>query len=225
MASRRREGQAETRLRESPSLNHLLSPPFDASTHLPVLPQVHPIVIPDLPSLSGLLVRPGDRVEEGEPLARYVDEAPLEELAERAGAKQEEASRLEADLARLEGRFRLEREVLEGELARAREARDRLRYLAAQGAEPRLKLLEAEARVEELLARRKRLVLDYTGERAHLEERLREARLEASRLERRRDREAERQLVRSPVAGRVAEVKVRDLTPKGVTVEVVLVGD
>ncbi|WP_216641384.1 HlyD family secretion protein [Thermus scotoductus] len=168
MASRRREGQAETRLRESPSLNHLLSPPFDASTHLPVLPQVHPIVIPDLPSLSGLLVRPGDRVEEGEPLARYVDEAPLEELAERAGAKQEEASRLEADLARLEGRFRLEREVLEGELARAREARDRLRYLAAQGAEPRLKLLEAEARVEELLARRKRLVLDYTGERAHL---------------------------------------------------------
>ncbi|WP_326490780.1 metal-dependent hydrolase [Thermus caliditerrae] len=190
---------------------------------LPALPRVHPVVIPDLPSLSGLLVRPGDRVEEGEPLARYVDEAPLEELAERAEARREEASRLEADLARLEERFRLEREALEGELARAREARDRLRYLAAQGAEPRLKLLEAEARVEELLARRKRLVLDYTGERARLEERLREARLEASRLERRRDREAERQLVRAPVAGRVAEVKVRDLTPKGVTVEVVLV--
>ncbi len=192
---------------------------------LPALPQAHPIVIPDLPSLAGLLVRPGDQVEEGEPLARYVDEVPLEELAERAGAKREEASRLEADLARLEERFRAEREALEGELRRAREARDRLRYLVAQGAEPRLRLLEAEARVEELSGRLKRLVLDYTGERARLEERLREARLEASRLERRREREAERQLVRAPVVGRVAEVKVRDITPKGVTVEVVLVGD
>lgn len=192
---------------------------------LPALPQAHPIVIPDLPSLAGLLVRPGDQVEEGEPLARYVDEVPLAELSERAQAKREEAARLEADLARLEERFRAEREALEGELRRAREARDRLRYLVAQGAEPRLRLLEAEARVEELSGRLKRLVLDYTGERARLEERIREARLEASRLERRRDREAERQLVRAPVAGRVAEVKVRDITPKGVTVEVVLVGD
>ncbi|WP_304653888.1 metal-dependent hydrolase [Thermus sp. NEB1569] len=192
---------------------------------LPALPRVHPVVIPDLPSLSGLLVRPGDRVEEGEPLARYVDEVPLEELAERAGAKREEASRLEADLARLEERFRAEREALERELDQAREALARVRYLVAQGAEPRLRQMEAEAKVQSLEERRTRLVLDYTGERARLEERIREARLEASRLERRRDREAERQLVRAPVAGRVAEVKVRDLTPKGVTVEVVLVGD
>ena len=192
---------------------------------LPALPRVHPVVIPDLPSLSGLLVRPGDQVEEGEPLARYVDEVPLEELAERAGAKREEASRLEADLARLEERYRLEREALERELGQAREALARVRYLVAQGAEPRLRQMEAEAKVQSLEERRTRLVLDYTGERARLEERIREARLEASRLERRRDREAERQLVRAPVAGRVAEVKVRDLTPKGVTVEVVLVGD
>ncbi|RTH39105.1 hydrolase, partial [Thermus scotoductus] len=189
---------------------------------LPALPQAHPIVIPDLPSLAGLLVRPGDQVEEGEPLARYVDEVPLEELAERAGAKREEASRLEADLARLEERFRAEREALEGELRRAREARDRLRYLVAQGAEPRLRQTEAEARVQSLEERRTRLVLDYTGERARLEERIREARLEASRLERMREREADRQLVRSPVAGRVVEVKVRDIGPKGVTVEVVV---
>lgn len=192
---------------------------------LPTLPQVHPIVIPDLPSLAGLLVRPGDQVEEGEPLARYVDEVPLEELAERAGAKREEAARLEGELARLEERYRAEREALERELAQARDALARVRYLVAQGAEPRLRQTEAEARVQSLEERRTRLVLDYTGERARLEERIREARLEASRLERMREREAERQLVRAPVAGRVAEVKVRDITPKGVTVEVVLVGD
>ncbi|RTH28293.1 hydrolase, partial [Thermus scotoductus] len=189
---------------------------------LPTLPQVHPIVIPDLPSLAGLLVRPGDRVEEGEPLARYVDEVPLAELSERAQAKREEAARLEGELARLEERYRAEREALERELAQARDALARVRYLVAQGAEPRLRQTEAEARVQSLEERRTRLVLDYTGERARLEERIREARLEASRLERRRDREAERQLVRAPVAGRVVEVKVRDIGPKGVTVEVVV---
>lgn len=67
-----------------------------------------------------------------------------------------------------------------------------------------------------------KLLLGYTSERARLMEQAREARLEAARLERRKGREAERQLVRSPVAGRVAEVKVRDVGPKGVTVEVVI---
>ncbi|GAA6756350.1 hypothetical protein Thermus77420_18260 [Thermus thalpophilus] len=189
---------------------------------LPTLPQFHPIVIPDLPSLSGLLVRPGDRVEEGEPLARYVDDVPLEELSERAQAAREEAARLEADLARLEERYRVEREAVERELLQAREALARIRYLAAQGAEPLLRLTEAEAKVRSLEEKRTRLAVDFTGERARLEERIRAARLEASRLERRRDREAERQLVRSPVAGRVVEVKVRDIGPKGVTVEVIV---
>ncbi|MFN4071338.1 MAG: hydrolase, partial [Thermus caldifontis] len=189
---------------------------------LPAQPHIHPVVIPNLPSLAGLLVRPGDHVEEGEPLARYVDEVPLAELSERAQAKREEAVRLEEELARLEERYRLEREALERELALAREALARVRYLVAHGAEPRLRQTEAEAKVQSLEERRTRLVLDYTGERARLEERIREARLEASRLERRHGQEADRQLVRSPVAGRVVEVKVRDIGPKGVTVEVVV---
>ncbi len=49
------------------------------------------------------------------------------------------------------------------------------------------------------------------GDRARLEASLREARLAE-----------EAQLVRSPVAGRVAEVKVRDLRPGEVVVEVVV---
>ncbi len=190
---------------------------------LPTLPQFHPIVIPDLPSLSGLLVRPGDRVEEGEPLARYVDDVPLEELSERAQA----AGRRRPPRGGpgpTEERYRVEREAVERELLQAREALARIRYLAAQGAEPLLRLTEAEAKVRSLEEKRTRLAVDFTGERARLEERIRAARLEASRLERRRDREAERQLVRSPVAGQVVEVKVRDIGPKGVTVEVVLLG-
>jgi hypothetical protein len=61
------------------------------------------------------------------------------------------------------------------------------------------------------------------GDRARLEASLREARLAEERLRRRLARAEEAQLVRSPVAGRVAEVKVRDLRPGEVVVEVVVV--
>ena len=63
------------------------------------------------------------------------------------------------------------------------------------------------------------------GDRARLEASLREARLAEERLRRRLARAEEAQLVRSPVAGRVAEVKVRDLRPGEVVVEVVVVQD
>jgi inner membrane protein len=72
----------------------------------------------------------------------------------------------------------------------------------AQGAEAPLRLAEAEARLEEA--------------RACL------ARLARARLLRRKERTAEAQLVRSPVAGRVVEVKVQDLRPGEVVVEVVI---
>jgi hypothetical protein len=77
----------------------------------------------------------------------------------------------------------------------------------------------------DLEAKLGKLLLDYTSERARLMEQAREARLESARLERCKGREAERQLVRSPVAGQVAEVRVRDVGPKGVTVEVVVVSE
>jgi hypothetical protein len=48
------------------------------------------------------------------------------------------------------------------------------------------------------------------------------ARLAEERLRRRLARAEEAQLVRSPVAGRVAEVKVRDLRPGEVVVEVIV---
>lgn len=191
---------------------------------LPALPTLHPLVF-SLPSLSGLLVKPGDRVEEGEPIARRVEEAPLRDLEDQAQAKAEEAARLEGELSRAEERCRAEREALRGELARLRDEVGRLRYLVAQGAEAPLRLAEGEARLEEAEARLTRLALDCAGEKARLEASLREARLAEERLRRRLARAEEAQLVRSPVAGRVAEVKVRDLRPGEVVVEVVVVQD
>jgi inner membrane protein len=191
---------------------------------LPALPTLHPLVF-SLPSLSGLLVKPGDRVEEGEPIARRVEEAPLRDLEDQAQAKAEEAARLEGELSRAEERCRAEREALRGELARLRDEVGRLRYLVAQGAEAPLRLAEGEARLEEAEARLTRLALDCAGEKARLEEAIREARLAQARLLRRKERAAEAQLVRSPVSGRVVEVKVRDLRPGEVVVEVVVASE
>ncbi len=190
---------------------------------LPALPRVHPVVIKNLPSLAGLLVRPGDQVGEGEPLARYTDDLPLEELSDQAAEKSREARRLEDEIQRLEEAWQARRKDLRDRLARARDEVARLRYLVEAGAEPRVKLAEAEGKVEDLEGQLRQAVLDYTSERARLEEARRKAALEAEKLARRRDRAAEAQLVRSPVAGRVAEVKIRDVTPEGVTVDVVVV--
>lgn len=119
---------------------------------LPALPTLHPLVF-SLPSLSGLLVKPGDRVEEGEPIARRVDEGPLQDLEDQAQAKAEEAARLEGELSWAEERCRAEREAPWGELARLRDEVGRLRYLVAQGAEAPLRLAEGEAWLEEAEAR------------------------------------------------------------------------
>lgn len=199
-------------------------PGQEAELELPALEAVgvHPVVIPHLPSLSGLLVQPGDQVAEGEPLARYVDDLPLQKLQEQSASRRAEAERLLAELGRLEERYRRERAALQAELAAARESLGRVRYLVAQQAEPRVKETQALQKVEELEASRVRLDLDYSSARARLEETRRERLLEAEQLQRRKGREADRQFVRAPVAGRVAEVRVREVTPKGVTVEVVL---
>lgn len=203
------------------------TPGQEGTLDLPTLeaPQVHPVVIPHLPSLGGLLVQPGDRVAQGEPLARYVDDLPLQKLAEQSSAKKAEAERLDAEVSRLEVRYRREKAALQAELQAARERLGRVRYLVAQGAEPRATEAEARGQVEVLEARRIRLDLDYSSQRARLLETQRERLLEAQQLARRQGREAERQLVRSPVSGRVAEVRVREVTARGVTVEVVVLGE
>ena len=190
---------------------------------LPAEPRVHPVVLRDLPGLEALLVKPGDRVERGEPLARYTDDRPLAELDARAREREEEARRAEAELARAEARYRAERDRLRAQLEAARSAQERDRALVQAGALPRLRLEEDQARVRDLEARLERLALEHASEKARLAARARDARLEAKRLRDRRAALASAQLVRAPVAGRVAEVRLRDTTPKGVTVEVVLV--
>ncbi len=203
------------------------APGEEAGLALPDLrpPSVHPVVIPRLPSLAGLLVKPGDRVLEGEPLARYVDDAPLEDLRARSSAKREEARAVREERRRLDEAHARERARLSRVLERAEEALARTRYLVEAGAEPRLSLQRAEEALERARAALEEEALRYSSKAAALEERRRALELEAARLERKRERAASDQLVRSPVAGRVAEVRVREVGPEGVTVEVVVVGE
>jgi len=200
-------------------------PGEEASLEMPDIkpPGVHPVVIRNLPGLSGLLVGPGDRVLEGEPLARYVDDAPLEDLRDRSSARREEARAVREELARAEEAHRSERRRLARAVREAEESLERTRYLVMAGAEPRLKLQDAESALERARAALEDEALRYTSKRTALENRRRSLELEAARLERQRQRTASQQLVRSPVAGRVAEVRVREVGAEGVTVEVVVV--
>jgi len=190
---------------------------------LPESPRVHPVVLRRLPGLEALLVRPGDRVERGEPIARYTDERPLAELDERARAKDREAQRAEEEARRAEARYRAERDRLKEALETARARLERDRTLVQAGALPRLRLADDAARVRELEARLERLALVHASEMARLAARARDARTAAARLRRAREEAARVQLVRAPVAGRVAEVQLREVRPEGLTVGVVLV--
>jgi len=67
---------------ESPALENLA-----LATRIPKR-ETHVLTIPDLPSLAGLVVKVGDHVEEGQLLARYVDDEVLaEQELETEGAK------------------------------------------------------------------------------------------------------------------------------------------
>ncbi|MBO1438657.1 hypothetical protein [Meiothermus sp. CFH 77666] len=83
-----------------------------------------------------------------------MDDLPLQKLAEQSNSKKADAERLAAEVTRLEVRYRREKAALQAELQAARERLGRVRYLVAQGAEPRAAEAEARGQVEALEAGR-----------------------------------------------------------------------
>ena len=187
-------------------------------------PQVkaHVLNIPDLPSISGLIIALGDTVAEGEMIARYVDDVALElSEADITAAKQkiidlEQIIEVEeaAHVVRLEG--------LEQAVTDAQDKLERTRYLVEHDAEPRNKLLTAE----ETLRKAEQSVLEqnttWTSTRTRLEQDLRDANLVITKSEKQQTKELEDQWVRSPVAGLISDIRITGVTTKGVTLEVMI---
>ena len=102
----------------------------------------HTLTIPDLPSVAGLVVEIDQEVQEGEPIARYVDDAGL-------GVTQAEVTAAKEKIPELEQSMNLEQKTHEARLGALDQdrkiARDGLEFLVERGTEPRAQLAEAQA--------------------------------------------------------------------------------
>ena len=116
----------------------------------------HTLLIPDLPSVAGLVVETGQEVQEGELIARYVDDAGLE-------VSQAEADAAKAKIPDLERTMNLEQKAHEARLGAltqdftaAQERLERVTFLVEKGAEPRARLAEAQAELNHAENRQRR---------------------------------------------------------------------
>jgi len=183
----------------------------------------HTVSITGLPSLAGLLVQRGDTVVAGQPLARRVDDLKLRALESGVVRKRREAQQVRGQAQRLESQYREQRDQLRGDLKLARGQEGNLRYLVTQDAEPRIKLEAASQAVRSLEEKDRTLLFSFTSAQTQLLERAQGLEVEAVTLETQRQAVMSRQLVKSPFAGEVGDVRVGAASSSGVNVEVVIV--
>ncbi len=201
---------------DSPALENL-----SVATRAPAV-RSHVLKIPDLPSVSGLVVAVGDRIEEGELIARYLDDTMLEVTH----AEVEEAR---VRLPELEQTVLLEREAhsakLEGLRERVEDAKEKLervRYLVESDASPGVQLVEAEAALRSAQGAEREELTAWTSRLNALQGQIRAGRLTILKAERAEEGELEKQWVKAPVSGLVSDVRLVEVTTRGVTLEVVL---
>lgn len=198
------------------------------SFHLPPVPtqaQARTVTLSGLPSLAGVLVEQGAKVLEGQPLARYVGAEGLAELDAQAQQKRAALAQARAQVEQARRAYQRQRDALTAQLASLRPELERLRFLVSKDAEPRATLDEAQARARALESKLTDLSVSHAAQAADAQARADALALDVQHLAQRRKRTETAQVVRSPVAGRVAEVRVKDATQAGVSVEIVIISE
>ena len=194
-----------------------------ASVELPARVQrSHALEVPNLPSLSGLVVKVGDRLLEGQPVARYVNDAILEAhqaLVEKAALT---VTQSKAEIRSLNAVYTVQTSSLSDKITRARREVARAEYLVNAGAEPSVKLAQARAGLTDLERTQFEALSMFTSKTASLERRVQEANLTVKGARAAKGVILENQWLRSPLAGLVSDVRVKSVTGKGVSVEVVI---
>lgn len=181
------------------------------------------ISLDDLPAPSAVLVERGALVTQGQPLARYVRTADLAELDDDAHTKRQALARARAALKSARTVYQTKRDALSAQLQPAQREAATLRSLYALGAEPRVKVEEAEARARALSDQLVTLSAEYAADEAEARADVDALALEVQQLTEKRERLTRAEVVRSPLSGRVAEVRVKDATADGVRVELVII--
>ena len=194
-----------------------------ASVDLPARVQrSHALEVPNLPSLSGLVVKVGDRLLEGQPVARYVNDAVLEAhqaLVEKAALS---VTQSKAEIRSLNAVYTVQTSSLSDKIARARREVARAESLVNAGAEPSVKLAQARAGLTDLERTQLEALSMFTSKTVSLERRVQEANLTVKGARAAKGVILEKQWLRSPLAGLVSDVRVKSVTGKGVSVEVVI---
>ena len=187
--------------------------------------RTHIVSIPNLPNLSGVIVEPGDRVLENQPLARYVNDAVLSAVAAQVAKAKLTKTSAESALTRLKAALVSATPTLEERVKSANRELERMKFLVDAGAEPPVKLAQAQDAVNQAEARRLEQLSTLTSERARLEGAIQAANLDIQSATSTRLETLGKQWVRSPFAALVSEVKIKSVNAKGATLEIVLVQD
>ena len=181
------------------------------------------VELPNLPSLAGLLVEQGDTVQEGQPLARYVDEAAPAQQREDARQLREKAAQLRAEVSAERRAYQQQAGGLRAQVQAAREVAARWEKLVQVDAATRLELEAKRAEVRRLDGQLTALSVSHTSRLTRLQQQEQDARTRAAAKEKAARRSETKQLVRSPVTGKVAEIRQGTTNAKGVSVQLVLV--
>lgn len=183
---------------------------------------VQSIRIDGLPSLAGLLVQQGDRVLEGEPLARFVRPGDTAGLKAQARVKRQQEADAWAKVRSLREQFAAQRGPLRADVQAAREDVARFVQLVAVDAATRVELQQAQARARAAEAKLDALAMQASSTTSEAEARARALALEVKTIEARSVAASAAQVVRSPVAGQVVELRQGQATVRGLSVEVVI---
>ena len=182
----------------------------------------HTLTIPDLPSVAGLVVETGQEVAEGELIARYVDDAGLEVTKAEVKAAKGKIPELEQSMNLEQKAHEARLGALTQDLTAAQEKLEHTTFLVEKGAEPRARLADVQAELNHAENAQTAEQTAWTSQKYGLTVQLRDARLTVRRAELDGEQALEQQWVRAPVAGTVADVRISEVSTKGVSLEVVL---
>ena len=192
-----------------------------APVALPPKPgRIFTIRLPGLPSLAGIVVKEGDHVDVGQPVARYIDDAALEEAEAKVAEARRALAGAQQELASARLRAELQRDGLEEAVAQAKAELARTERLVDGGAEPERARAEAVAKVRQAERAQVEGLTRATSEVRRLERVVASAQEVVRRATAASRLRVEGQWVRSPVEGRVVAVRAQGSTKGNLDVEI-----
>jgi len=201
---------------ESPALENLA-----VETRIPKR-ETHVLTIPDLPSLAGLVVEIGDTVEEGQLIARNVDDAALSQSELVVQEAKARLPGLERQIALARKAHQTKLRGIQARLETAKAKLEEVRFLVAPDALPRAPAVATEDAVAKLKQAEQEALTAWTSVLSSLQTQVQAARLSVRRAEAKKQQVAGKQWVKTPVAGLVADIRLVEVAAEGVTLEVLV---